>query len=150
MNCDRFRDAVMDLVDTTLPPAAREEARTHERTCPECAGLARAVRGQSALLSRLPRPAPPSDLGWRIERALGSRAAVASPRRWSAWAAAAAAALVGVIGILSAPRGPQAERSVRVVDVELPDRGSFLGRVSPNVENPGASLLDPLVTSENP
>jgi hypothetical protein len=39
---------------------------------------------------------------------------------------------------------------VRVVDVELPDRGSYLGRLSPNAENPMASLLDPLDSGENP
>ena len=150
MNCAGYRDVLMDVIDGTLSPAAREEARTHERSCSDCAGLARAAREQSALLARLPRPTPPSDLGMRIERALGLRGAVVRPRRWRAWAAAAAAALVAAAGLLGSPRTPDAERSVEVVDVVLPDRGSFLGRVSPSAENPGAGLLDPLILVENP
>ena len=149
--CAGLRDVLLDYVDGTLAPAGRDAARAHERSCAECAELIRTVRAQAALLSRLPRPAPPPDLGGRIERALGARGTVLRPSRWRAWTAAAAAGLVGAIAFFAAPRGPEAERSVRVVDVELPaDRGSYLGRVSPNVENPGASLLDPLVTSENP
>jgi anti-sigma factor RsiW len=147
-DCDRFRDALLDLVDGTLAPADLAAARAHERSCEACASLAGAVRTQSALLSRLPRPAPPADLGARIERALGARSVVRRPRRWMAWTAAAAALLLAVAGVAGTLRGSAPERSVRVVDVELPDRGSFLGRYSPSVENPGANLLDPLVTNE--
>jgi predicted anti-sigma-YlaC factor YlaD len=150
MNCAGFRDALMDVIDGTLSPAAHELAHLHEKSCSDCAGLARTVREQSALLSRLARPTPPSDLGMRIERALGARGAVVRPRRWRAWAAAAAAALVAAAGLLGSPRAPDAERSVEVVDVVLPDRGSFLGRISPSVDNPGAGLLDPLILVENP
>ncbi len=146
--CGAFREGVMDHVDGTLHPAVRDAAAAHERSCAACAALARAVRVQSALLSRLPRPAPPADLGARIDRALGSRGTVLRRPRWRAWTAAAAAALLAAIGLVAAPRGPAAARSVQVVDIELPDRGSFLGRVSPNVENPSASLLDPF--GENP
>jgi hypothetical protein len=148
--CGAFRDALMDFVDGTLPAAELDAARAHERACPECASLALTVRGQASLLSRVRRPLPPPDLGLRIERALGSRGAVVRPRRWGAWTAAAAAGLVAAIGLLGVPSRRAAERSVHVVDVELPERGSFLGQISPNLDNPGASLLDPLVTGENP
>lgn len=147
-SCDGFRDVAMDYVDETLSPTARDAARAHERTCAACAELVRAVRDQAGLLSRLARPAPPLDLGGRIERALGTRGTLPRVHRWRAWTAAAAAAIVVAIGLVAAPRNAAPERSVRVVDIELPDRGSFLGRVSPNAENPGASLLDPLVTNE--
>jgi anti-sigma factor RsiW len=148
--CAAFRDGLMDYVDGTLPPAARDAARAHELSCAACAGLARSVRAQAAILSRLRRPAPPPDLGARIERALGPRGTVLRPRRWLAWTAAAAAILVAAIALVASPTGPAPARSVQVVDVELPDRGTFLRRVSPNFENPSASLLDPLVANENP
>jgi len=147
-DCARFRDALIDHVDGSLPPADRAAARAHEGSCDPCGALAGAVRAQAALLSRLARPAPPSDLGLRIERALGARVAPRRSRLWMAWTAAAAAALFALVGFAGTQNGPAPERSVRIVDVELPDRGSFLGRYSPSVENPGATLLDPLVTSE--
>jgi anti-sigma factor RsiW len=146
--CTGFRELLIDHVDGTLSPADRASASAHEASCAECADLARSVRSQSALLSRLPRPLPPADLGARIERALGSRGMVRRPRRWRAWAAAAAAALVAAIGLFASPRAPDVQRSIRVVDVELPDRGEALGRLSPSAADPGASLLDPLVTPE--
>jgi len=150
-SCAGFRDALMDVVDGTLSPAARESARAHERTCADCAELARTVREQSAILSRVRRPAPPADLGARIERALGARVTVQRPRRRMGWTAAAAAVLVAAIALVTAPTGPKAARSVQVVDIELPVRNAaFLRRVSPNFENPSASLLDPLVANENP
>jgi len=148
--CAVFREGLMDHVDGTLHPAVRDAARAHESSCAPCGALARAVRSQAALLARLPRPAPPPDLGARIERALGSRGTLRRPRRWRAWTAAAAAVVVAAIGLVAAPRGPGAARSVQVVDVELPDRGKFLGRVSPNYENPAANLLDAFAAGENP
>src|SRR2546428_7008806 len=93
--CAIFREALLDYLDEALHPAVRETARAHERSCGDCAGLVRSVREQRALLSSLPRPAAPGNLGARIERALAnSRRAALRPRRWTAWAAAAAAALL--------------------------------------------------------
>lgn len=148
--CAAFRDALMDYADGSLEPAARDAARAHERACAACASLTRSVREQAAIFSRLPRPAPPPDLGARIERALGTRGTVRSVARRRPWIAAAAAVLVAAAAFFAAPRSAAPERSVRIVDVELPDRGSFLGHVTPTAGDPGASLLDPLVSNENP
>ncbi|HEY3225908.1 MAG TPA: hypothetical protein VGK61_02795 [Planctomycetota bacterium] len=150
--CAIFRESLLDYLDEALHPAVREAARAHERSCAGCAGLVRSVREQRALLSALPRPAAPENLGARIERALASsRRAAFRPRRWTAWTAAAAAAAVVAIGLLAGiPRLRAPERSITVIDVELPDRGTLLGRFAPSYENPTGSLLDPLVSNENP
>ena len=150
--CAVFRGGLMDHVEGALPPAAADAARAHEGACAACGPLARDIRAQVALFSRARRPAPPADLGARIEAALGARGRPEVRRRWGAWPgmAAAAAVAVAAIGLLGGPGSPAASRSVQVVDVVLPDRGSFLGRVSPNFDNPSASVLDPLVTGENP
>ncbi len=150
--CAIFRESLLDYVDEALHPAVREVAHAHERSCPDCAGLVRSVREQRALLASLPRPAAPGNLGARIERALAnSRRPAFRPRRWTAWTAAAAAAVLAAIGFMAgASRLRAPERSITVVDVELPDRGTLLGRFAPSYENPSASLLDPLVTNENP
>jgi len=150
--CAIFRESLLDYLDEALHPAVREAARAHERSCADCAGLVRSVREQRALLSSLPRPAAPWDLGARIERAVAnSRRASARPRRWMAWTAAAAAAAVAAIGLVAAaPRLGAPARSLTVVEVELPDRGTLLGRFAPSYENPTGSLLDPLVSNENP
>lgn len=149
--CGLFRDGLMDYVDGALHLAVRDAARAHEQACPECAGLAAAVRNQAELLAGLPRPTAPPGLGDRIERALDARRAAAASRRWTGWAAVAAAAAALAIVLLPLhrdPPAPPAHRAVRVVDVELPDRGTLLGRFAPSYENPTASLLDPLVPSE--
>lgn len=146
MNCQEFCDAALDLVDGTPSPAAR----AHERDCTACAAIVETVRRQSALLSRVRRPEPPQDLGGRIERALGSRGKVVHLNRWRAWTVAAAAAIAVAVGLIAAPRSAAPERAVQIVDVELPNRGSFLGRITPTLENPEASLLDPLVTPDSP
>jgi predicted anti-sigma-YlaC factor YlaD len=149
--CGLFRDGVMDSLDGALHPAARDAARAHEQACSACAGLAAAIRSQADLLAGLPRPAAPPGLGERIERALDARRSAAVSRRWSGWAAVAAAAAVLAVVLLPLhrdPSAPPAHRTVRVVDVELPDRGTLLGRFAPNYENPTASPLDPLVANE--
>jgi predicted anti-sigma-YlaC factor YlaD len=145
-SCAAYRDALMDVLDGTAPPAARD----HGRTCAACAELSRAFGAQAALLSRARRPLPPPDLGLRIEAALGSRGVRTRRPSWRAWAAAAAAAVIVAFSLRASPAPAAPERTVRVVDVELPDRGSYLGRLSPNAENPMASLLDPLDSGENP
>jgi len=150
MNCQEFRDAAMDLVDGTLAPAAEAAARAHERDCAACAAIIETVRRQSALLSRIRRPEPPQDLGGRIERALGSRGKVVHLSTWRAWTVAAAAAIAVTVGLIAAPRPASPERAVQIVDVELPNRGAFLGRITPTQENPEASLLDPLEAPDSP
>ena len=74
--CAGLRDVLLVYVDGTLAAAGRDAVRMHEQSCAACAALLRSIRAQAALFSRLPRPAPPSDLGDRIERALGSRGTV--------------------------------------------------------------------------
>jgi len=54
------------------------------------------------------------------------------------------------VGLLGAPRRQAPERTVQIVDVELPNRGAFLGRITPTQDNPEASLLDPLLTPDSP
>jgi len=149
--CGIFRAGLMDYLDGALHPAVRDAARAHEQACAACGTLAAALRGQAALLAGLPRPSAPPDLGERIERALGARRAAPAPRRWTGWAAVAAAAAVIAIALIPLHRdgpGPAPRRAVRIVDVDLPDRGTLLGRFAPNYENPTASPLDPLVANE--
>jgi len=88
--------------------------------------------------------------GARIERALGARGKAVRLVRWRAWTAAAAALLIAAIAMVASPRPRAPERAVQVVDVELPNRGAFLGRITPTLDNPDASLLDPLMAPENP
>jgi len=149
--CGIFRDTVMDYLDGALHPAVGDAARAHEQSCAACAALAASIRSQAELLAGLPRPAAPPDLGGRIERAIGARRPALAPRRWTGWAAVAAAAAVVAIAVVPLLRGdsaPAPRRAVRIVDVELPDRGTLLGRFAPNYENPTASPLDPLVANE--
>jgi hypothetical protein len=63
MSCNRYRDAIHELVDGTLGPVRRAELQTHLDVCPECVALVddlQKIRDAAATLE----PVQPRDHVW--------------------------------------------------------------------------------------
>src|ERR671912_2500980 len=63
MSCDRYREAIHELVDGTLGPVRRAELQTHLDVCPGCVALVadlQKIRDAAATLD----PVQPRDHVW--------------------------------------------------------------------------------------
>ena len=98
MSCNRYRDAIHELVDGTLGPVRKAELQTHLDVCPECVSLVadlQKIRAAAAALD----PVQPRDHVWmQIAGRLRQegRVAAAAPdrhRRLAVFAMAAALVL---------------------------------------------------------
>lgn len=97
MSCDRYTDAIADLVEGTLPEAAKPEVQTHLDACPACRELAADLREIRRVAATLEITPPPPRVWARISSELDTR----RTRRWflePRWLAAAAM-LVLVAGV---------------------------------------------------
>ena len=106
MNCERFRDQMLDA----LQGAAPAEFEEHVRACPACAQELEALQKTSALLEEWPAPEVSPYFDSRLRARLREQAAV--PAGWWEWlrkpALAAAFALLLVVGVgLLIPKVPQ-------------------------------------------
>lgn len=106
MNCERFRDQMLDA----LQGAAPAELEEHVRACSACAQELAALKKTSALLEEWPAPEVSPYFDSRLRARLREQAAV--PAGWWEWlrkpALAAAFALLMAVGAgLLIPRAPQ-------------------------------------------
>ena len=106
MNCERFRDQMLDA----LQGAASAELEEHVRACGACAQEFEALKKTSALLEEWPAPEVSPYFDSRLRARLREQAAV--PAGWWGWlrkpALAAAFALLMVVGVgLLIPETPQ-------------------------------------------
>lgn len=103
MTCNRYRDAIHELVDGTLGPVRRAELQTHLDVCPECVALIAdllKIRDAAAMLD----PVQPRDHVWmqiagRL-RQEGRVTVATPPRRHLAVLAMAAALVMAIAGSL--------------------------------------------------
>jgi hypothetical protein len=107
ISCERFNDALADLLERDLPESARVEMESHALTCETCGPLLadlRKLRIDAANLDELtPSRDLWSDIAVRIEApvvsigtSVSDRNHVAARRRLSVWIGLAAAGLVAV------------------------------------------------------
>ena len=112
MSCDRYRDAIHELIDGTLGPVRRAELQTHLDVCPDCVALVadlQKIRDAAATLD----PVQPRDHVWmQIAGRLRQegRVTVAAParQRHLAVLAMAAALVLAIAGSLYVLRRPDA------------------------------------------
>jgi len=127
MSCNRYRDAIHELVDGTLGPVRRAELQTHLDVCPECVALVadlQKIRDAAATLD----PVQPRDHVWmQIAGRLRQegRVTVAAPSRHRHLAvfAMAAALVLAIAGSLYV---------LRLTDTPPPTNTA-------TTENPGAT-----------
>jgi len=154
MNCEEFRERVLDYVEGNLEKLELGAFRHHFTSCAACSEALRSVEGQAELLTALPRPAAPRDLGARIDQAVSDHARLKAVRpfrglKWIVAASAAAAVLALALFRPAAPETPgTAPHVFTIVDVVLPESGPVFGKLAPSYENPGASLFDPIAVGE--
>jgi anti-sigma factor RsiW len=106
MNCERFRDQMLDAFQGTAPAELEE----HVRACDACAQELAALKKTSALLEEWPAPEVSPYFDSRLRARLREQAAL--PAGWWEWlrkpALAAAFALLMVVGVgLLIPKAPQ-------------------------------------------
>src|SRR5205809_624499 len=78
-------ESLCDLADDALAPVADAAARSHLRSCEDCASRLSAITALAASTAALPREiAPPADLWTDIRADVSSRAS-ARGSRMSAW-----------------------------------------------------------------
>jgi anti-sigma factor RsiW len=73
MACDRYADAIDDLVSGTLPAGAREELEHHLETCTSCRDLAGDLERLRQMASALPIMEPPVQVWERISERLAAQ-----------------------------------------------------------------------------
>lgn len=97
MNCERFRDQMLDAMQGT----ASAELEQHARACPACARELEALQKTSALLEEWPAPEVPPYFDSRLRARLREEAE--TPVAWWEWmrkpALAAALAILMAVGI---------------------------------------------------
>jgi anti-sigma factor RsiW len=144
MNCETFRDALLDVLAGR--PADRAAFDAHRAACPACAPLLAAFAENERLLLGARVPTAPPDLWPRIAAAI-SQARPLPARRpaWLRWSAAAAALLAAGALFFSAPSGPRPTLDVAIIDAS-PDAGRAFTALVPRYEavDPGLALADTL------
>jgi anti-sigma factor RsiW len=108
MNCERFRDQMLDALQGKA--SAELQLEEHVRACPACAQELEALQKTSALLEEWPAPEVSPYFDSRLRARLREQAA--APAGWWEWlrkpALAAAFALLMVVGVgLLIPKAPQ-------------------------------------------
>lgn len=137
MNCERFRDQMLDALQGTAPAELEE----HARACAACAQELAALKQTSALLEEWPAPETSPYFDSRLRARLREQAA--APVGWWAWlrkpALAATLALLMVVGVglldLSKPQTqspvamrpqPKAHTGTAVADLQTLDQNQEL------------------------
>lgn len=137
MNCERFRDQMLDALQGTAPAELEE----HARACAACAQELAALKQTSALLEEWPAPETSPYFDSRLRARLREQAA--TPVGWWAWlrkpALAATLALLMVVGVgvldLSKPQTqspvavrpqPKAHTGTAVADLQTLDQNQEL------------------------
>ncbi|HEV2021006.1 MAG TPA: hypothetical protein VGQ94_00605 [Terriglobales bacterium] len=137
MNCERFRDQMLDALQGTAPAELEE----HARACATCAQELAALKQTSALLEEWPAPETSPYFDSRLRARLREQAA--TPVGWWAWlrkpALAATLALLMVVGVgvldLSKPQTqspvavrpqPKAHTGTAVADLQTLDQNQEL------------------------
>lgn len=108
MNCERFRDQMLDALQGRA--SAELQLEDHVRDCPACAQELAALQKTSALLEEWPAPEVSPYFGSRLRARLREQAA--APAGWWEWlrkpALAAAFVLLMAVGVgLLIPKAPQ-------------------------------------------
>jgi hypothetical protein len=119
MSCDRYREAIHELVDGTLGPVRRAELQTHLDICPECVALVhdlQKIRDAAATLE----PVQPRDHVWmqiagRLRQEGRVSAAAPVRQRHIAVFAMAAALMLAIAGSLY---------TLRRTDAPVPQTGN--------------------------
>lgn len=137
MNCERFRDQMLDALQGTAPA----ELEAHARACGACAQELAALKQTSTLLEEWPAPQVSPYFASRLRARLREQAAV--PVGWWAWlrkpALAATFAILLVVGVglldLSKPQTqspvavrpqPKAHTGTAVADLQTLDQNQEL------------------------
>ena len=140
MNCERFRDQMLDALQGTAPAELEE----HARACGACDQELKALRQTSALLEEWPAPEVSPYFDTRLRARLREQAA--APVGWWAWlrkpALAATFAIFLAVGVglldLSKPQTevpqstvavspqPKAHRGTAVADLQTLDQDQEL------------------------
>ena len=110
MQCDRYLDAIGELVDGTIADAARRELAAHLRTCDACTALVSeltSIRQAAGSLERL-EPPPASWPPIQSRAGVGGRR-TSAVRSWLPLAAAAVLLLAVAAGYVY--QGPAAEQA---------------------------------------
>lgn len=128
MNCETFRDSVLDWLEGAAPGGFRE----HRAACPRCADLVAGFEENERLLRGASVPAAPPELWSRIAAAVAKP--VPARPRWIPFAAAAAA-LIAVAALFASARPPRSELPLTIVDA-----GPALGAFVPRYEADDAAL----------
>jgi anti-sigma factor RsiW len=126
-SCERYHEAIGDLVDATLSSVDRRELEDHLAVCPECRALADDLRRLRTLARGLESRVPPPALWQRIERAIekgpGQRRTFSW--NWGASGLAAAALIIAAIGVTvwrqpgAAPATPERRDEAPMSAIEL-------------------------------
>ena len=101
MQCDRYLDAIGELVDGTIASAARRELAAHLRTCDACTALVSELTSIRQAAGSLERLEPPAASWSRIQSRMGVGARRSrAVRSWLPLAAAALLLLAVAAGYL--------------------------------------------------
>lgn len=101
MNCEHYREAILELVDGTLGPVRRAELQTHLDRCDDCRALLADLQKIRAAAGSLDPVAPPDHVWMQIAGRLrqdGRVAATAEPRTRNLAVLALAATLLLAVG----------------------------------------------------
>ena len=125
--CDRYVNAIHELIDGTLGPLRRAELELHLESCDACRALAEDLR-QIADVARSLEPMEPPDHVWlQVAGRLHQEGRVSAPpagRRPNYTILALAAALILAVGsslLLLLPRGREAAPPAPAVATHAPD-----------------------------
>ena len=122
MSCNRYRDAIHELVDGTLGPVRRAELQTHLDVCPECVALVadlQKIRDAAATLDVVePRDHVWMQIAGRLRQEGRIAAAAPARHRYVAVFAMAAALVLAIAGSLYV---------LRVADTPAPSSVATVG-----------------------
>jgi hypothetical protein len=139
--CDRYLNAIDELVDGTLGPIRRAELELHLETCDACRALAADLREIARAARSLDQLQPPAHTWQQIADRLQADGHIAAPavsiRQVSVSWLALAAALIIVVGaslfLVMPRRGAQpAAAPVAQADPQAPQEKAAVGNVRPD------------------
>jgi anti-sigma factor RsiW len=120
--CDRYLNAINELVDGTLGPIRRSELELHLESCEDCRALADDLQAIAETAGSLDPIAPPAHVWREISAQLQREGRVTTPAssvfRNPTWLALAAALLLAIAGslIVIFPRQAAAPATVATAD----------------------------------
>ena len=125
MQCDRYLDAIGELVDGTIASAARRELAAHLRTCDACTALVSELTSIRQAAGSLERLEPPAASWSRIQSRMGVGARRSrAVRSWLPLAAAALLLLAVAAGYLVRPPASEQGSPAASAAVEEPIEGA--------------------------